>query len=191
MLLKRPIIVISSLVLLVLVAVVSLEASGVTHFFHQPKSSVGTSDAANSKNKVATPVTTAPTTPGTIDKTQSGTSTPVSAPDSEKRSPATSTALLAPTGTFASAHKSVPINATLSSVCNTTSGAQCRITFTMGGVTKSLDAQTADRVGAVYWNSWTPESIGLTAGQWQITAVATLNGQTATSTDSLALEIRT
>jgi hypothetical protein len=110
--------------------------------------------------------------------------------DSDKKNSNTSTELLAPSGTFVSAHKSVPVNAALSSVCNTSSGANCQITFTSGTTIKSLSSQLTDKGGATYWNSWTPDSIGLTSGKWQVKAVATLNGQTKTSTDALELEIQ-
>jgi hypothetical protein len=98
--------------------------------------------------------------------------------------------LLDPTGNFVSAHKNVPKSASLSSVCNTTSGAECKIVFTNGSTSKSLDPQTTDSNGSSFWNSWSPEDIGLTSGSWQVQAVATLNGQSKTSTDAMKLEIQ-
>ena len=186
----RPLLLTASLLTLLLSVVMGLELSNTTHFFHAATPSAKTASPTIYETNGTKPTATTPTTSGSVEKTPPGTVPATAIPDSEKRSPASSTTLLTPSGTFVSAHKSVPIDATLSSVCNTTSGAQCQITFTMGNVVKSLDAQTADRVGAVYWNSWTPAGIGLTAGQWQVTATATYNGQTETSTDSLALEIK-
>lgn len=123
--------------------------------------------------------TTAPNSPPPA--TQSG---------DNKGTPAESTVLISPSGTFVSAHKNVPSTAPLSSVCNTSSGATCSIVFTMNSTTKSLPAQTTDRGGATYWNSWTPNSIGLTSGVWKVAAVASLNGQTKTTADALDLEVQ-
>lgn len=82
-----------------------------------------------------------------------------------------------------------PAPATLTSVCTTTPGARCTITFTKDGVTKSLPTQTTDRGGSAYWNDWSLQSIGLTAGSWQIKAVATLGSQTEAATDSMDLVV--
>jgi len=77
-----------------------------------------------------------------------------------------------------------------SSVCNTSPGATCQITFTSNGVTKSLASEQADSTGAAYWNNWTLQSIGLTEGSWTITATATLNGQTSHVTDPINLKVQ-
>lgn len=99
-------------------------------------------------------------------------------------------ALAAPTGTFVSDHH-VRLGASvgLTSVCNTTPGAECQITVTKDGVTKSLLAETTDAGGAAYWNDWTPQSIGLSVGSWQVKATATLGHQSKTALDALALTV--
>ena len=112
-----------------------------------------------------------------------------SSPGATKQNTAPAAMLVQPTGNFVSAHKNVPVTASLSSVCNTSSGATCQIVFTSGSESHSLPAQTTDLGGSTYWNSWTPESIGLTPGSWTIKAVATLGSDTKSNTDALMLEV--
>lgn len=75
------------------------------------------------------------------------------------------------------------------STCNTTPGASCYIQFTMGDLTKKLSTQTTDSYGAAYW-TWDIKDAGLSEGSWQISAIATLNGQTATTQDQIPLKIQ-
>lgn len=102
----------------------------------------------------------------------SATSTPTTPP---------STQPIDPTGDFVSSH-SIPLTGTELSACTTTAGVQCQITFTLGGITKSLANQTTNGNGSTSWN-WTPQSIGLTAGSWKVTAVATNGSKTASTVD--------
>jgi hypothetical protein len=109
--------------------------------------------------------------------TSSGSSASSSSPSNGTGQPP-----LTPTGPFVSNHGSSSHPATTeNSVCNTTPGASCYIEFTMGNTTIKLQAGTADSNGSVYWNGWNVNDQGFTSGSWTITAVATLNGQTATS----------
>jgi hypothetical protein len=100
--------------------------------------------------------------------------------------------LLAPSGNFVSNHHpgegGSPTSET--SVCTTTPGATCKITFTKDGVTKSLSVQSVDRGGSAYWNGWTPSDAGLSSGSWQVKAVATLNGQSESTTDAIELVVQ-
>ena len=100
--------------------------------------------------------------------------------------------LLMPFGNFISNHhpnlSGSPAPNVESSVCNTTSGASCAITFTMNGITKSLSPETTDKGGAAYW-SWTLQQVGLTEGTWKIQAVATLGDQTKTASDAMDLVV--
>lgn len=75
------------------------------------------------------------------------------------------------------------------STCNTTPGASCYIQFSMGDLTKKLSTQTTDSSGATYW-SWDIKDAGLSEGSWQISAIATLNGQSATTQDQIPLKIQ-
>jgi len=97
---------------------------------------------------------------------------------------------LAPTGPFVSNHGSAINPALENSVCNTSPGASCYIEFTMGGRTIKLQAGIADSNGSVYWNGWNVKDYDFTSGAWTITAIASLNGQTKTSTDGTPLTIQ-
>lgn len=100
-----------------------------------------------------------------------------------------SVTLLAPFGSFVSNHNPGKDNAAIEqSVCNTSPGAQCYIQFTKGSSTKKLVAQTTDSNGVTIWD-WQIKSAGLSAGSWQVTAVASLNGQTRSTPDPIKLEV--
>lgn len=111
--------------------------------------------------------------------------------DKSDRGDSVDAILTSPTGEFVSNHRPGNNGSPLSevSVCNTTPGATCQIVFTKGSTVKTLSSELVDRGGAAYWNNWTPSSVGLTKGQWQVTAVATLNGQTKRATDTTPLEV--
>ena len=104
-----------------------------------------------------------------------------------------SAVLIAPSGDFVSDHhpnlSGSPAPNTMTSVCNTTPGATCQISFTMDGVTKSLPSQTTDSGGSTYWTNWKLQNVGLTAGSWSVEATASLNGQTKTASDSMSLVV--
>ncbi len=104
----------------------------------------------------------------------------------------------APSGQFVNNHGSDaghPVQSATqeSSSCTTTPGATCVIQFSKDGVTKSLPSQSAaaSKVspgGTTTW-TWTPGDLGLTSGNWTVTAVATLNGQSKSTTDSIKLTV--
>lgn len=77
----------------------------------------------------------------------------------------------------------------MQSICNSTAGAACQITFTKDGVTKSLDTAQTDNGGSVYW-TWKLQDLGLTPGAWHIQATATLNGKSARADDPLTLDVQ-
>jgi hypothetical protein len=108
-------------------------------------------------------------------------------PGSGSGSSASGPAPAAPTGDFVSAH-TVSSSAPVSSVCNSTPGASCTITFANGSTTKSLTAQTVGSNGSTSWN-WTAGSL-LGSGTWTVTAVATLNGKTSSATDATNLTVQ-
>lgn len=110
------------------------------------------------------------------------------------KTPGSSTATLeAPSGTFVSNHRpnlsGSPTPSQEQSVCNTTPGATCYLQFVKDGVTKTLSEQTTDSLGAAYW-TWDVKQSGFTIGSWQVTAIASLNGQVKTTKDSLSLEVQ-
>jgi hypothetical protein len=118
------------------------------------------------------------------DKTSSG--------GSSGSSTSSTAPLLTPTGDFVSDHEpnlsGSPHPNTMNSVCNTTPGATCYISFTNGDTTKSLSKQQADSGGGTYWN-YSLQSVGLTQGTWTIEAIATSNGQTKTAYDAMNLTV--
>jgi hypothetical protein len=74
------------------------------------------------------------------------------------------------------------------SACQTTPGATCYIEFTQAGLTRKLDAKIADSNGLGVWN-WDTKDADFSSGQWKIIAVASLNGQTKSTSDPSPLEI--
>lgn len=182
----------SALLLLLIIAigggiVLILEWTGTTHIFHKRQKSLpvvtasqdtkgeGLSISANSEAGNTTTSKTSTDEPGDT-KSNTGNANEAAT-------------LLAPSGNFVSAHN-VPSDAPIASVCNTTPGATCTITFTNGSVKKNLPSQTTDRGGSTYWNEWTAKSIGLTVGSWQISASASLNGVTQSSSDVMPLVVK-
>lgn len=175
----------------VIAVVVVLEVTDTTHIFHKKADTTfrptPTSGGASANNQKGEPLRT-----GTSTATQQ---TGAAQPGDQKSSSGSSTVtnLLAPSGDFVSAHgtSAYPIksDAQLTSVCNTSPGAMCIISFSSAGFTKSLPEQTTDRGGSTYWNNWTPKSIGLTPGSWQVKAVAISGSQTKEAVDALELVI--
>ncbi|MEK7594274.1 MAG: hypothetical protein AAB436_01385 [Patescibacteria group bacterium] len=150
--------------------------------FNQTKDIIPASTPKESKTKTVAK--------GTSDK-QNNASSSVTASGSDKTTASSDATLLMPSGTFVSNHHpslSSSETAQEQSVCNTTVGATCEIRFTRGSETKKLEAKTTDSNGSVYW-SWEVGTAGLGTGSWQITAYATLNGKTLSSSDSINLEV--
>lgn len=58
------------------------------------------------------------------------------------------------------------------------------MTFTNGGLTRTLPAQKTDGDGNTSW-SWDVKQANFTEGTWNVTVTATLNGKTATAKDTL------
>lgn len=175
--------ILGALALLILI----LEFTNTTHLFHAR--AVPVTNNAYTKGESATSQTS--------DTASSGSSTNDSGsePGDDKSNPGgenSNVALLAPSGDFVSNHHpnlgGSPAPNSLSSVCNTTPGASCVISFTKDGITKSLASQATDRGGAAYWN-WTLQEAGLTVGSWKVTAMAALNGKTAASSDAMELVV--
>lgn len=157
-----------ALFLLVVLLLAILELTNTTHLLHKQPQTVIKSPTSNTQ--------TTKTTPGSTQ------------PSSNKVDTATTAVLITPIGNFVSSHH-VTMSTPIASVCNTTSGATCVISFVANGVTKSLTTEMTDSTGAAYWNSWTPKSIGLSVGSWQVQATAQLNGQSKSATDALTLEV--
>jgi hypothetical protein len=162
---------------------IGLEATGTIHLLNQKGTVISNSSVTHNKNDSRGPVappkgTLAPTSPT---NTGSNTSSPV-------------TTLLAPSGAFVSFHDpSISGSSTpnqLQSSCISTPGASCTIEFTNNtGVTESLPSQVIDGTGHTTW-SWKVQDLGLTVGSWKITAIATLNGQSKSTNDTIGLNVQ-
>lgn len=171
------------LVLLLLVLMILLELTNTTHIFHKQKVvDIVPSTSTNTKNTTPSN-TTDETTPQpsatNTDKTPASTST------------TTGLELVAPYGLFVSTHvRTLDSSGSAEySACNTTPGASCYIEFKQGDVTKRLATQVADSSGNTSWY-WDVVTAKLTVGEWQVSATATLNGQSKTTSDQKLLEIK-
>ena len=177
---RVALIVIASLLLLA-VTVVGLEISNTAHLLHHLPTPVSASQNTKGEPIIDAPKNSSNSTgaPGTA--TIPG--------DKTNRTGTSGLSLLDPSGNFVSAHKNVPVSSVLSSVCNTTPGANCVITFTKGNMTKSLPKKVADQSGAAFWDSWSLSDIGLTSGTWAVAAIATLDNNSKTVSDALELTV--
>jgi ferredoxin len=140
------------------------------------------SSATNSAPNSATTTTLEPSS----NKVGTGTST-----SSGNGNTTTTTTITTPSGDFVSAY-SVDSDTPINSVCNTSPSVTCQINFTntLSNVTESLPAEVTNSDGSTYWQGWEPQDYNITAGIWQITAVATYNGQSTTATDSMNLSVQ-
>jgi len=189
---KRTILIAVAVVLGLAAILAVLELTNTTHWLHDSKATSGViptnKDRDNDK-------------PAKEDKNTDKNQVPSSdmpqenpkEGDAATQPPAPGTPPLTPTGNFVSNHHpnlgGSPAPSAVQSVCNTTPGAQCYVTFTNSqGVVKNLPAQKTDGSGATYWN-WDVKQAGFTAGTWKIKVIATLNGQTRTAEDVQNLEV--
>jgi cytoskeletal protein RodZ len=177
----------------IIILLVALQLTHVIHLFDSaptkaviPTTSVHS--AANSSGKAKSSTRTSTTSTTTA---PSGSSSTSSKEGPTSSTSTTSAPLVAPEGSFVSNHHPGQNGSptTEVSVCNTTPGATCYIQFTNGSYTRTLASQIADSEGTVTWN-WDVSNPAFPAGSWQITAIATLNGQTKTTSDSQTLEVQ-
>lgn len=99
-------------------------------------------------------------------------------------------ALPPPEGALLNVHSASLAGGTkLVSACSTQPGAMCQVQAKQGGTVKLGTAVKADGTGAAEIN-WTAQGMGLGIGNWEIRVVASLNGQTSTSTIFDTLEVK-
>lgn len=170
-----------------------LELTNTTHVFHKRKTISGIIPSTSNPSQSPSPSVT-------TDKVAGSDTPPASSGASAAASPKADTAisgaqgpLLEPYGTFVSNHSPSlsDTNGAPSgeqSVCITSAGASCYITFKRLGIVKTLETKIADSKGSVYWD-WDVNKAGFSAGSWQITATATANGQTKSVNDTLDLKV--
>jgi hypothetical protein len=175
--------------LVVILLVTLLEKTNTTHFFHTPVSATQT---ANQATKGEPASGQQPSATASSSSTSNGTMGDNNDKNNVSGQTSNNVTLEKPNGSFVSNYnpvlESVSGRNVMNSVCNTTPGATCKITFTKDNIVKSLDARVTDKGGSAYW-TWTLQDIGLTEGKWQIQAIASLNDQTQSTTDSLPLEV--
>ncbi|HKU19074.1 MAG TPA: hypothetical protein VJP80_07465 [Candidatus Saccharimonadales bacterium] len=187
-----PLLIGVALVALVVV-MVALEATNTTHLFHSApvaktatipttqQSPSSSKDKSSSSSSSSSSNSTTDNVAGSANKgdgdTGNGTPTTQSGDPPET-----------PSGTFISNHtpslSGSPYPSQEQSVCNTTPGASCQIVFTKDDLTRSLPTQTTNSDGSALW-TWDVNAAGFTEGTWNATVTATLNGKTATATDTL------
>lgn len=184
---KRLTLSLALLALIIAASVVYLVHLNGVHKSQHQSGTIPTSKKSSNTNSGTTADQNTPTT--TNNSNTSSTSTDTKLPNVSAEP---STELVTPFGTFVSNHKPGQNGSPTSeqSVCNTTPGAQCDIQFkSADGVVKTLGTETVSNSGTAYW-SWDVKGATLAPGKWQITAVATLNGQTKTSNDPILLEVQ-
>lgn len=174
----------------IILLVVVLESANITHIFDRPNMGTSTIPAkistdAESDNKSSSDKSATFDTTGQAN--QAAPSDKTSAP------PSGGAELASPTGSFASNHhpslEEIDDASGEESVCVTTPGASCTITFTKDGIVKTLGSKKVDVTGTVIWK-WDVKTAGFTVGTWEIVATATLDGQTRSTTDLQKLEVQ-
>lgn len=183
-----------AIVILVFAAVILtvLELTNTTYLFHKRKATSGTIPTVQTNNNPPLPTKTSASGASGNSTSQNPNIIGATSPNSSNpKSPNPGSSLIIPFGSFVSNHNPT-LSGSLSneeSVCNTTPGATCYIEFTQNSVVKKLPAETADSNGTVYWY-WNVGQAGFTSGNWQITAVATLSGQSETAQDKINLDVQ-
>jgi len=177
------------LVVLAALVLTTLELTNTTHIFHKKARPATVSGSTYTKGE---PSQSSANSSTTSSGNTGGNSVPPSSDQKNGGDTSSSAVLTVPIGNFVSNHhpnlSGSPAPNTESSVCTTTPGASCKITFTKDGVTKSLALETTDNGGSAYW-TWKLQDIGLTVGSWQVQAIALLNGQTKTASDAMSLDV--
>lgn len=185
----RPLPLAVSAVVVLIAIIAVLELTNTTHFFHARRAV--TSNIPASKSTGANPADTSKPDPQSAPDKDATSQPPTG--DKSTAPPTSGTELLAPGGSFVSSHHpSLGATANSSSeesICTTTPGAFCTITFKKDGVIKTLESLQTDSSGTAIWH-WDVKSAGFIPGTWVITATATLNGQTKSLQDLQSLEVQ-
>ncbi|HSW85275.1 MAG TPA: hypothetical protein VLF79_01510 [Candidatus Saccharimonadales bacterium] len=186
---KKPWRLILTFAVIILISVFAiLEITNTTHLLHSktvPKTIPLTTKDSGSNKQVVTK------TQSSSNNSAAQSNTEISKnPSVTGSSSSTNLTLIEPYGQFVSNHRPGQNSPTDEvSICDTTPGANCYIKFTAADNSTStqLPVQTAGSDGSTSW-AW--NSNILTNGKWQVTAIASLNGQTKSATDPTLLEIQ-
>lgn len=183
---SRPLTFVVLIVVVGLSVVAVLELTNTTYVFHTRKAVSSTIPSEVSTESAPDTSDTSETTPESLPPE----TTPPPPTEKTTAPPTSGQELLTPSGSFASNHRpSLKDSPDEESVCITTPGATCTIMFIKDGVTKTLESKKTNTDGIVIWN-WDIKSAGFVTGVWQITAIATLDGQTKNSNDLQPLEVQ-
>jgi cytoskeletal protein RodZ len=150
-----------------------------------------TQTSTNGDSSAYSPYTAAKQNNTTSDSSTDSDKSASSTGDSSNSS-STSTPVKAPEGTFVSNHTPGQNGAPLKidSICVTSVGAKCYIEFKQGSTAKRLAVKQTNSDGYANWSGWEPKDIGLTGGEWTITAVATNGSQTLSTKDTRTLVVQ-
>ena len=190
----------AALLIVLIATVAALELTNTTHFFHKTAAVSGKIPVIATGKTATNPSKTTANTTNTPKPADAPPTPPTTSPPSVKSSGGaqttnqSSSTLQAPFGSFVSNHSpnlsGSPAPSEEQSICNTTPGASCTMTFTNSdGVVKTLPAQTADSNGSAIW-AWDVKTAGFTVGDWKIIATASLNGQSKSASDQLPLKVQ-
>ncbi|HEY4963525.1 MAG TPA: hypothetical protein VIH90_02405 [Candidatus Saccharimonadales bacterium] len=170
-----------AIVLLILIIVVGVSSLLISRLHQKAVSgTIKTTNTPSNSNSASGNSASSPKATTTPDKSSSG-----------DQNNMNGGSLITPYGSFVSNHKPGQNGSNLTelSQCITSPGATCYIKFTQNGVVKSLPEKTADSSGSIFWE-WNINDAGLTSGTWTITSIASLNGQTKSTTDQLTLQVQ-
>ena len=162
---------------LIFIVLLVLLGGGYWHFVHKTVRVVQL-PAKTTTEKISTPSSAASSAPSQKAASPQGGSAASAAP----------TDVTAPSGSFVSNHQPSTTADQEQSLCSTTIGAKCSISFTKGSSVIKLEAQQTDDNGSTTWD-WTPSQLGLSSGSWSVSATATAGSNSATTTDPRALDI--
>jgi hypothetical protein len=185
---KKPFVFFILLLLLAAAVLLVLELTNTTHLFHKQKVPAIIPVAVHK-----TPLTQRQTTvsTSTSGSSQASTQSPKQLPAASGTNSDTTQAVVQPYGSFVSSHTPGQNGSSTAeaSSCFTSPGASCYIQFSNDGtgVITKLPAQITGGDGSTSW-SWDAKI--LTSGEWTVTAVASQNGQSSSTTDGVKLEVQ-
>jgi len=182
---RRPTIIASSVVLVLVITGVSLYLLNRSHLNNQ---------SSASKNGLYDPTVNNPTTDVPKSDSTEGQSTNLipGAKGQSNTTPPKPDANIQPStpfGNFVSNHTPSLSDKTQdseTSTCSTTAGVSCQITFSSGTTVLSLPTQTTDVNGNTSWN-WSLSVMKFTIGTWKVSVTATNGTNVSTNTDTLVV----
>jgi cytoskeletal protein RodZ len=168
--------------LAILIVLVGLVVAGVLAYSHYRSHKPNSSNRSQSAGTTTEPFKSGSPTQSsgsTTTNNSSGSSSSTTSTGSSTSTP-TTVNVITPWGNFVSnlnPSNNSPENQE-ESVCNSSPGVTCTITFTQGSKTITLlQPKTTNADGAAYWGPWTASQVGLTSGDWQINATASSGNQ--------------